>query len=327
MIEIKYYSKEYEQAHIDFAKNYWKKKRRLTPEYIYWKFRGSPAEKLKSFILAFEGERVVGQFGLIPCQLVIDETIYEAQWACDLMVDTTYRGKGIAGKLYDFAHKSKAITLGSDPSPAAEKSMVRKGYVSLIGPRKFMFPFKIGEAFKLKGINIRLLNIISNPYIAFLYAFKNKGYKLIETAKYAQLNNSIVDEHLHCDYDKSFYDWRFSEFKSYYPGIDCYEKDENNFFSGYYVNGSYYLSHFKVSTTRSFFKMIAFIYFNYKNQGIKRIRFVSMMPKINSTLPFLGFVRFGTLTKVILYTDNVEIKKAIQNKKFNYTLLDSDENI
>src|SRR5690554_3931922 len=162
MIEIKYYSKEFEQAHIEFAKNYWKKKRRLTPEYIYWKFRGSPDEVLKSFILAFDGEKVVGQFGLIPCKLVIDKAIYEAQWACDLMVDTNYRGKGIARKLYDFAHKNKLVTLGSDPSPAAEKSMIRNGYVSLNGPRKFMYPFKTGEAFKLKGINNNLLNKITN---------------------------------------------------------------------------------------------------------------------------------------------------------------------
>lgn len=327
MIEIKCYSKEFEDAHIEFAQKYWTKKRRLTPEYIYWKFRGSPEEALQSFILAFDGEKVVGQFGLIPCHIEINGVTYDAQWACDLMVDTSYRGRGVAGKLYDFAHKNKIITLGSDPSPAAEKSMIKKGYVSLQGPRKFIYPFTIGEGFKLKGINKRALNIIPNPFIVLLYALKNKSFNPINTKRYAELIDNTVNEHLHCVYDSSFYEWRFSAFKSYYPGIDCYEKDKNNFFSGYFVNGDYFLTDFKVKNPYSFLKIIVFIFFKYKNQGIRRIKLVSMNNRINSILTFLGFIRFGTLTNVVLYTDNKKIKAAINNEKFHYTYLDSDENI
>jgi|SRR5690554_5404568 len=327
MIEIKCYSKEFEEAHIEFAKKYWKKKRRLTPEYIYWKFSGSPEKVLRSFILAFDGDKVVGQFGLIPCQVKIGGIKYDAQWACDLMVDSNYRGKGVANKLYDFAHKNKVITLGSNPSPAAEKSMVRKGYVSLEGPRKFIYPFKIGEAFKLKGINNRLLNKISNPFVALLYVFKNKSYTPISTTRYAELIDNSVNEHLHCVYDSSFYKWRFSKFKSYYPGNDCYEKDINNHFSGFFVNGIYYLNDFKVSGLLSFLKLISFIFFEYKEKSIKRIKFVCMSTGISLIIPFLGFVGFRTLTSVILYTENEEVKTKIQNKKFNYTYHDSDENI
>lgn len=327
MIEIKYYSKEFEAAHTEFAKKYMRIKRRHIPEYIYWKFRGKPGQVLKSFLLAVDGDKVVGQFGIIPSRMRIDDKVYDAQWACDLMVDPSYRGKGIAAMLYSFAHENRIITLGSDPSPAAEKSMTSSGYVLLNGPQKFVYPFNIGEAFKLKGINNRFLNKIPNPLLPVLYAFKNSDYKSISIENYEQLSKTIVSEHLCSSYDKSFYEWRFSAFKTYYPGIDCYKKDDFNLFSGYFVNGLYLLTEFKANSVSSFLKMIAFIYFKYRKSNILRIKFVSMNSKINAVLPFFGFIRFRTLTKVILFTQDKKIQELIKNKCYNYTLLDSDENI
>ncbi|MFY0483514.1 GNAT family N-acetyltransferase [Flavobacterium sp. PLA-1-15] len=328
MIEIKYYSEQYETFHAEFAKKYWKKERRFIPEYIYWKFRGSQEKELKSFILAIEGEKVIGQFGLIPCEVLIDDELIEGQWACDLMVDSDYRGKGVAEKLYDFAHQNKAITLGSDPSPAAEKSMLKKGYLSLEGPRKFVFPVKIGEIFKLKGINNSFLNRLPNPFLVVLFFIKNSDYKLINQREYSELNHYRVREQLYCNHDSSYYNWRFSAFKPYYQGIECYQKDDFNFFSGYFINGLYFLTDFRANSLGSFLRMISFIYFKYRKSDIARIKFVSMEDsKINRKLPFLGFVLFRTLTKVIMFTKDEKIKRSINKKKFYYTLHDSDENI
>src|SRR5690606_6549679 len=123
MIEIKPYSAEFEEAHIQFASKYWTKGRRKNPEYIYWKFRGNPNTNLPGFILAIDDNKVVGQLGVIPSIISIEDKIYDAQWACDLMVDMDYRGKNVAKQLYDYAHNLKSITLGSNPSAAASKSM------------------------------------------------------------------------------------------------------------------------------------------------------------------------------------------------------------
>ncbi|MDD3003996.1 GNAT family N-acetyltransferase [Flavobacterium sp.] len=326
-IEVKYYSKEHEAAHRVFAQKYWSKKRRLIPDYIYWKFRGNPTSELKSFILAFDGEEVVGQFGLVPCKILIDDELIEAQWACDLMVDTQYRGKGVAEKLYNFAHKNKPITLGSDPSPAAEKSMIKKGYITLDGPRKFLFPIKVGEIFKLKRITIPFLNKIPNPFLPFLYFFKNNKFKLIEPKEYGLLANATDSNELKCYYDTDFYNWRFSKFHPYYQGIDCYKNEDGTIFTGYFVNDIYLLTDFKVNGLRSFMSIIAFIYFKYRKMNLLRIKFVSKEVFLNNKLPFLGFIRFSTRTKVILFTYIDEIKEYVINKKFSYTLHDSDENI
>ena len=52
-----------------------------------------------------------------------------------------------------------------------------------------------------------------------------------------------------------------------------------------------------------------------------------MNSKINSILPFVGFIRFSTITKIILFTKSLDIKEFSSNKTFYYTLHDSDENI
>jgi GNAT superfamily N-acetyltransferase len=327
MIEIKRYSPDYENAHIAFAQKYWTKKRRLTPDYIYWKFRGVPGQELNAFILAFDGAKVVGQFGMVPCQVIFNKIVIDGQWACDLMVDFDYRGKGVAEKLYDFAHQNKPITLGSDPSPAAEKSMVKKGYLSLDGPRKFVFPIKIGEIFKLKGIKNGLANKIPNPFLLILYFFKNNNFKQITASEYQAIKQPEEVNYLQCHYNTDFFNWRFSAFKNYYNGIDCYQDKDVSLFTGYLVSGIYHLTDFKVNNLLSFLKLIAFIYFKYRKSGIMRIKFVSIDAVLNSKLPFLGFILFRTRTKIIVFSPLEKIKSFIKNEKFRYTLHDSDENI
>lgn len=327
MVVVKYYSEEFEEKHISFAKKYWTKKRRFTPEYVYWKFRGSNNKELKSFILAFDGDEVVGQFGLIPCKLNIKGEVYDAQWACDLMVDTEYRGKGVAEKLYEFAHQNCLITLGSDPSPAAEKSMIRKGYNSIPGPRKFVFPIKIGEILKLKGFNSKILNRIYNPFYLAIKRGLYKEYSQIKPLKYSFLKKQIINKSMHCYHDNDFMNWRFTSFENYYSGIDCYKYDDSNFFSGYFSDGIYCLTEFYCDGVSSFLSMMSFICKKYEKDNLLRIKFVSNNVRISRIIPFLGFIRFRTLTNIVSFSLNKEIMDKIEGEKMYYTLLDSDENI
>ncbi len=327
MVVVKHYSKEFEEQHIAFAKKYWTKKRRLTPEYIYWKFRGKNTELLKSFILAFDGDKVVGQFGLVPSKVFIDGIIYDSQWACDLMVDHEYRGKGVADALYEFAHENGKVTLGSDPSPAAEKSMIKKGYISISGPRKFVFPIKLGEILKLKGYNYHFFNIIYNPFVLILKLFTSVDFQPIKSNQYIELKSKYAENKIHCIYDDEFVDWRFSAFEDYYGGIQCYQKNENTFFCGYFSNGIYYLTDFHAYNLFSFLSIIGFVYQNYGTKNLVRIKFVSNDESLSNKLPFLGFIRFRTLTKVILFSKEKSIREKALSNSFYYTLFDSDENI
>lgn len=326
MIEIKPYSPEFEEAHIHFASKYWTKGRRKNPEYIYWKFRGNPNTNLLSFILAIDNNKVVGQLGIIPCIISIEGKVYDAQWACDLMVDMDYRGKNVAKQLYDHAHKLKSITLGSNPSAAASKSMKRNGYKSLKSSWKFIFPLKIGEITKLKGYNIKLLNKISHPFLLFKYFFKNDFNKI-------SINQYVTNHSKQCKYyqayviqDEDFVNWRYHSFKHYYKEVLTYSNPKGSHFSGFFNNGIYYITDFKTSTLYEFFKILFFIISQHKRQPLVRIKFFSNIPFISNWLPFFGFVKFRTQTEIIYFTE-MELTSKLNKNYFYYSLFDSDENL
>lgn len=327
MLEIKPYSPEFEEAHIKFASKYWTKGRRKNPEYIYWKFRGKQKKNLPSFLLAVVNGNVVGQLGLIPCKVQIEEAVYEGQWACDLMVDTAYRGKNIAKALYDHAHKSVSITLGSDPSPAASKSMKRYGYKSMKGPWKFIFPLKIGEVTKLKGFNIKVLNFITNPFVFFIKYLLNSDFKVISHEEYLIINhNKFVKKTAYIAQDNDFVNWRYKSFKHYYHEINTFSNSKGSCFSGFYNNSIYYITEFKVDSLIDFFKIIAYLLSVNRDKPLLRIKFFSNYDFISRWLILFGFIKFRTQTEIIFFTEQM-ISDKLDGSCFYYTLLNSDENI
>jgi hypothetical protein len=332
MISIESYSQEWESRHVIFASKYWTKKRRKDPEYIYWKFRGNRNEKIKSFILAVENGEVVGQLGLVPCRINIDNIIYDAQWACDLMVDTQYRGKNVAKMLYDYAHKITPITLGSDPSPAASKSMKKSGYSSLKGSWKHLFPITIGEIFKLKGYNSLVLDNIPNPFLLFFITL-NKLFKI-------NFKKFVADDYLTLEpsdklkstifvqRDSDFVAWRFNSFLSYYSGIEIHAcANKKVVFSGYFSGNSYYVTDYKVNGIFQLCQIIAFLINRYSLTDLKRIRFCCNQENISKYLVFFGFIKFRTQTEIIYFSNDFSIVEKFGDKDFYYTFMDSDENI
>jgi hypothetical protein len=331
MIEIKAYSSHLEQKHIDFASKYWKKSRRITPEYIYWKFRGKQNEDLPSFILAIKEDKVIGQLGLIPFNVNVEGKVYESQWTCDLMVDNDYRGSGVAKLLYDFAHKQKQITFGSDPSPAASKSMKKAGYKSIKASYKFLFSLNLGGILKLKGLDLKLLNNIPNFYTYFFILYgkiRKQRFDTIGKLEYTKLNNSNDrDGFVSTVHDVDFINWRYEKFKNYYKGINTYSNKKGDSFSGYLADSTYFLTDFKIKNWLAFFDMMAQIIIKYKSQNLKIIRFAANDETRFNALWFFGFIKFRTRGEVIYYTDNNDLSDKIINKKFYYTYSDSDENI
>ncbi len=332
MIEIKKYCPDLDQLHIDFASKYWTKKRRFTPEYIYWKFRGKHNENISSFILAIHENKVIGQLGLIPVNVKIEDKIVDAQWACDLMVDNDYRGSGVAKLLYDFAHNQKTLTLGSDPSSAASKSMKKNGYQSLDGGWKLFFGIYIGEIFKLKKINFSFFNYIPNVFSIFFYVWgklRVNKFKKIDIGQYHELkkNNYNSSEIIYVIQDKEFIFWRCNSFKNYYNEVEIFRNNKNDFFSGFNNNGNFVITDYSSKNVIIFFDMISQILFLYKKSGLRSIKFLNDTNKFSNLLRFIGFIKFRTRTEVVYFTNDKELSKQIANKKFHYTYLDSDENI
>ena len=331
MIEIKPYSSHLEQKHIDFASKYWTKSRRITPEYIYWKFRGKQGELLPSFILAIKEDKVIGQLGLIPFNVNVEGKVYESQWTCDLMVDNDYRGSGVAKLLYDFAHKQKQITFGSDPSPAAAKSMKKAGYKSIKASYKFLFSLNLGGILKLKGIDLKILNKTPNffAYFFILYGkIRKQRFDTISKLEYTKLNDEKERiGFVSTVHDTDFINWRYEKFKKYYKGINTYSNKKGDSFSGYLADSTYFLANFKIKNWLVFLDAISQIINEYKPKNLQTIRFMANDETRFNALWFFGFIKFRTRGEVIYYTDNKELSEKIKTKKFYYTYSDSDEHI
>ncbi len=140
-VRVRPYDEGCREAHVRFASKMWPRKRRRREEkYLRWKFRGPDVGPVDGLLLALLDSEVVGQLGLIPATVSIGGEAARCQWACDLMVDSSLRRRGIASCLFDAALARGIVTLGSNPSAAADVTMQRIGFGSLEGPAMGAFP-------------------------------------------------------------------------------------------------------------------------------------------------------------------------------------------
>lgn len=129
------------------------KERRRDAAYLRWKFRGPATGEVPGLLVALDGDTVVGQLGLIPVDLAVDGEVLPAQWACDLMVDDRLRLGGVGTALLRAGMEGRRITLGSEPSPAADVAMARAGFRPIPGPTKMALPIDLSHVleWKLRG--------------------------------------------------------------------------------------------------------------------------------------------------------------------------------
>ena len=128
-------------AHARFAARMWPSKRRRREErFNRWKFRGPPSGPVPGLLLAVADGEVIGQLGLIPVTISVDGTRLACQWVCDIIVDPAERRRRVASRLLESAMARGMVTLGSNPSPAADIAMQRVGFEALVGPRMTALP-------------------------------------------------------------------------------------------------------------------------------------------------------------------------------------------
>jgi len=129
------------EAHARFAHRMWPTKRRRREErFNRWKFRGPERGPVPGLLLAVVDGAVVGQCGLIPATLAVDGKVVACQWVCDIMVDPVARRRRVASRLLESAMSRGMVTLGHNPSPAADVTMQRVGFESFRGPAIAVLP-------------------------------------------------------------------------------------------------------------------------------------------------------------------------------------------
>lgn len=332
-VKIVHYSPRWEKEHIEFARQYWSKKRRFTPEYIYWKFRGQPEQELQGFILAIHNDKVVGQIGMIPCNISIRGKVIEAQWICDLMVDKAMRGSNVAQLLYNHVESNGRIILGSDPSPAARKSLNKNGYCFVTGPNVFLFPISIGGTLSIKQDFFKVFKFIINPVYYWLGIKRRSSIKAFmnvssseEIANHLLVKMNALNQDNFVIHDSEFISWRCGSFGTYYQGIQFYKSQSNRSFIMFYEASScLYVVDLFYETLKELEEIVYFAAYKARSKKLDYLKLMVNTEKEFKDLKKYFVIRMGTRTEIVMKQDQVSNFESLNY--FYYTLMDSDENI
>ncbi len=333
-IQIVHYGNKWEESHQKFAKKYYNnRRRRVIPDYIYWKFRSETGIEAKSLLLALSDNEVIGQAGFIPCEIVLKNKLFHAYFICELMVDERFRGKGIAHLFYSEAMK-RNIIFGSDPSPSASKSLERFGFKKMIGPSKLFFPFYFSAITekKLKSAT-KLLGWIPNPFIVLAKLkslnFDLEKYKVnIGSINQNLISRKIKHDRIYVKHDKDYLKWRVGEFIGYQIEGEAFQEIDNFLVILRYSGVIGFIVEFICEDMSIAKYLISAIVCRMIKKGVKEIKFATHDLKLISYLRSIGFIKYRRLTDIIFCTQNKSFLNLIkEDTLFEYTFIDSDENI
>lgn len=332
-IVIERYSIRHESSHKDFVlATYGKRRKRINPDYIKWKFGENDKMESPNFVLAIDksNDEVVGQIGYIPCKLKIGDQVVLSQWAGNLMIRPEYRGKGIGTMLYNYGVE-RLFTIGSNPSPSANRSMVKAGFSICESGSLYFFPSKLKTIFQKK--NISLGKLIDNLSWPFKLIKPKAEYDLAEITmnKFIAIYDQIItnDNQIRVIHDEEFWNWRGKPFKDYHFQSFFYGDNGACCFVIRYMNESIIVEDLVAVDKKVYKKCIRFIISLLKKKNLSEILLLENNPDFNLALRMSGFLKYATPTSII-YSDSgcqEGIKKAFVNQKFRYTLCDSDENL
>lgn len=169
-IEVVQYDVRWEQAQTAFARRNWAgKARRADPAYLRWEYRGPSTGAVSGLLLAVDGEQVVGQLGRIPGQARVAGELVPIGWIGNLMVEPEYRRQGVSSALLQGVLELPGCTLGTDPSPAAAKTLAAFGFGQATSSDLFVLPLRAGPVVSvrypaLRG-GARVVDLIGRPIV------------------------------------------------------------------------------------------------------------------------------------------------------------------
>lgn len=332
-IKIVNYSKKYLKGHQEFARRQWGKRKRGEPDYLFYKHREKKKKSFENLIIALSGNKVVGQIGLIPTELVLKDKLIDCFWICDLMVDPEYRKYGVAMQLYKNILNRKIFLIGSNPSINSEITFKLLRFQKIEGPNVWFFPIEFEGVIKMKfGNKFKWLQKILAYWISILHGLLfhsiNKSFSKSNFSNWGKIfsihnrfQNTLKIPHIL--HDEKFLEWRGNGLKGYSAKIMGLFRGKNSYL--YYGLGSecLYIYEWKISdlqTARSMFNTLIILAKKHKKN---RLELISNFHFENMMLKKLGWIKFRTPVLLYYYSP----KPIYKLKKFYYTIYDSDGNL
>lgn len=322
---------------MHFAAKMWPtRRRRRDSTYNRWKFRGAKRGQVDGLLLAINDGEVIGQLGLIPVTARIGEEHYPCQWACDLMVDASVRRKGIGSLLLAKAMSRDVITLGSNPSAAADAVMARLGFRSLMGPRLMVLPLQLSEVLSWKvpeslSRMIPLLSLMGQPLVMLRHRALAKAKPRVKamSCKWQEVVHLIRKHQAtltnpHVCHDLEFLQWRCSGLVNLSPELQAIKTESG----GYAIVGpaspAFYVYDWSARDREEFLALFYLIYQMARDAKIETIQALAQDESEESWLKTVNFLGLRRRYKIICYSAQ-QLVQWYQN--FHYSLYDSDGNL
>lgn len=329
---IEPYSLKYAEAHEVFAAKMWPHKgRRRNGYYNRWKFRAHDDVQCGGLLLARNGENVVGQLGLIPVVIEQDGEFHEAQWACDLMVDSSLRGQGIASSLFSEGMKMKAVTLGSNPSPGAYATMTKMGFALVRGPYQLIRadkPAFVAHAFHHDRYS-RIYPLLHRVGRWFSTTYQNDS-----TILRARYGEDVCYEQLHTKshevsgcasvvHDKQYYQWRCMGLENFNNPGSVWLNTGGHLIANLDGN-TWHISEFAYSTTHDAKALLGAFLADANDQGVQLIYSYANSAREALMLARTGFAPLPRPVRIMYYS---QVHGMSVPRCFHYNGLDSDDRL
>jgi GNAT superfamily N-acetyltransferase len=330
------YGDSTENAHSQFTAKMWPaKRRRRVPAYNRWKFRGPASGSVDGLLLALSDGEVIGQLGLIPVMVRAGSETRKAQWACDLMVDSSARRKGIGSLLLKAAMARDCLTLGSNPSPAADVTMTKLGFRPIAGPRIMVLPLRLNHVLSWKipaalSATIPAISKLGQPIVSLRYRSLARSNRLADVSEchWQEVASLIASRQArltvpHVVHDSEFLSWRCKGLEDFASEMSAIRTDSGAYAIVGQSSPYFYVYDWWAPDQDECLALFQASFTMAKKAGSLTIQVLAQDQGEEQWLRHMGFLGMRHPFKIISYPPDF----LSNSQSFHYSIYDSDGNL
>lgn len=278
------------------------RRKRWAEPYLRYVFRAGPTGPIENLLLARIEGRVVGQIGAIPCRLEYAGQTFEAQWACQLMVDPRYRGRGLGTLLFASCAARRPMTLGSDPTAGSDAIQERLGFLPLQGPSRMVLPIEPDHVMSWKcpprlRAALPLAALLLRPACRVLAGrLRSTNWRGVELVEWSELATQIEERcrpgAARVIHDREFLRWRCEERSPFPAQLPQALRGPNGGYALFKGAGPYcYVYDWSASGAAETQQLFAALYQFAREQGRQTLYAFAQGPVEVAALRRLGLLR------------------------------------
>jgi hypothetical protein len=338
------------------------------PERWIWQFEKNPFISEKDnklpIWLAIDNNKIVGQYCAIPAKIRINKEIYNMGWGCDLIVQSDYRGLGIAYQLHTAFNNHFELTIGIGFAQATRRIWEKSGSLPLPEMSIFWYLIKLNKFFVYHYIEERIIHrkkLFKVINFLFNYMFLNFFItlfvntliflkKIFNLQLIYKINSDIVEIfEFNDDFDNfinktieehnfivprnsKLLSWKF--FQNDQLKYNVFISKKNNEIKGYIVLRNPHPAELKIGVIVDFytskedidiFKDLMIHAINYFGDSVSTIQCLTSVKEFEKLLHKIGFVTIKNY-KPLVVISNPALKEKLKNKisQCYITLIDHD---